>query len=725
MCALTLTVGAPGSIGWSSLLRDWVGPDFPDSQAVLLRFKENKQNGLRRQELALLSPLHQLERQVSELRLDGTQTPGGEPEIDSRPSSGFYELSEGPSPALSDSSASIFAECFPSLHSVACSYSRLGLADARINYANERPKSLAEPLHPDQDESLSFTDSDYVSSVPRSFSATHSESLEALADVRPKYPTELMTRDSLELFPFPSPLHAMALQSPLLCQGMRAGSEDKPFSPSSFLGAYKLEGDGEMFFGTQGELPQGLEAIQSRRLENYITGLVHKRVYPVRTNKPRTSLSTDPIKGLIRQSSLCHRGTDPASLQSPSCEMYPSSDRGNISSSHSFDSGLTTAKYRPQWNTGGDQLAGKKTVPDTFAAQKQKGNEDSQHSQSLRKQIRLMANTPPMRPTSLEYRDLNYHPAVRGSPQENYYQNVYELDDRLQAFASARPDSAEAHSPTFEQEVRGQRSPLREADEDCQMVNAQYIPAKQPYKCHGGGQAGRAKAAILNKCRSADLSPEGGARGFREKGKALGKKCRFSEDSEGTKKNGRKASPRGKRTCRSNSENSLLSRQGSTCVKYNTVERDEGRSLQPGRQAGGGYRRWRSTAEICQEGAAAATTSNPCPTGGGQRRVRRYQKAQGSDSERRAQGAEEGPGVRVYGTRCYGDSESSLSEAESPGFSTCSSDTDEEGGGLVWPQQVAPQAAQPEVFVKIKASHALKKKILRFRTGSLKVMTTV
>ncbi|XP_024902486.1 dapper homolog 3 [Pteropus alecto] len=34
-------------------------------------------------------------------------------------------------------------------------------------------------------------------------------------------------------------------------------------------------------------------------------------------------------------------------------------------------------------------------------------------------------------------------------------------------------------------------------------------------------------------------------------------------------------------------------------------------------------------------------------------------------------------------------------------------------------------AGPAKVFVKIKASHALKKKILRFRSGSLKVMTTV
>ncbi|XP_004440457.1 PREDICTED: dapper homolog 3 [Ceratotherium simum simum] len=87
----------------------------------------------------------------------------------------------------------------------------------------------------------------------------------------------------------------------------------------------------------------------------------------------------------------------------------------------------------------------------------------------------------------------------------------------------------------------------------------------------------------------------------------------------------------------------------------------------------------------------------------------------------------------------YGESESSASEGESPAFSSASSDSDG-SGGLVWPQQLVAATAAPgpgggagggapagpaKVFVKIKASHALKKKILRFRSGSLKVMTTV
>ncbi|XP_026086919.1 uncharacterized protein LOC113061739 [Carassius auratus] len=77
-------------------------------------------------------------------------------------------------------------------------------------------------------------------------------------------------------------------------------------------------------------------------------------------------------------------------------------------------------------------------------------------------------------------------------------------------------------------------------------------------------------------------------------------------------------------------------------------------------------------------------------------------------------------------------SDSSLSETFSPGTSSVSSDSDE-SGGLVWPQQLPPRlppsSSSPQnpsnVVVKTEASRAFKKKIMRFRSGSLKLMTTV
>ncbi|XP_029780184.1 dapper homolog 3 [Suricata suricatta] len=138
--------------------------------------------------------------------------------------------------------------------------------------------------------------------------------------------------------------------------------------------------------------------------------------------------------------------------------------------------------------------------------------------------------------------------------------------------------------------------------------------------------------------------------------------------------------------------------------------------------------------------APAARGPGPVPSPSAPQRRLLYGCA-GSDSEcsagRLGPLGRRGPTGGVGGG--YGESESSASDGESPAFSSASSDSDG-SGGLVWPQQlVAATAASgagggagsgapagpAKVFVKIKASHALKKKILRFRSGSLKVMTTV
>lgn len=84
-----------------------------------------------------------------------------------------------------------------------------------------------------------------------------------------------------------------------------------------------------------------------------------------------------------------------------------------------------------------------------------------------------------------------------------------------------------------------------------------------------------------------------------------------------------------------------------------------------------------------------------------------------------------------FTTNCFGDSESSASEADYVAESSTSSES-EGSAGVNWPQfnqagtgSHGMTSAQAKAFVKIKASHNLKKKILRFRSGSLKLMTTV
>ncbi|KAF4011157.1 hypothetical protein G4228_001880 [Cervus hanglu yarkandensis] len=279
------------------------------------------------------------------------------------------------------------------------------------------------------------------------------------------------------------------------------------------------------------------------------------------------------------------------------------------------------------------------------------------------------------------------------------------------------------------------------------LVKAQYIPGAQAATRGLPGRAARRKAPPLTRGRSVEQSPP------RERPRAAGRRGRMTEAS------GRRGSPRARKAARSQSETSLLGRAAAVPTgppKYPTAEREEPRPPRPRRgpaptlaaQAAGSCRRWRSTAEIDAADGRRGRPRGPVARGPGpgpspsapQRRL--LYGCAGSDSEcsagRLGPLGRRGPASGVGGGG-YGESESSASEGESPAFSSASSDSDG-SGGLVWPQQLvaATAASGPgagvgggapagpaKVFVKIKASHALKKKILRFRSGSLKVMTTV
>ena len=171
------------------------------------------------------------------------------------------------------------------------------------------------------------------------------------------------------------------------------------------------------------------------------------------------------------------------------------------------------------------------------------------------------------------------------------------------------------------------------------------------------------------------------------------------------------------KSSRSQSENSLLGRAER---RHSTSER-RGCSPETGPQAA--------------PGGARRRCGHPCHPPTQDKAAHRYQHLQQRlRPQERAPLCQEEDGAAAA-------SASSVSDSSSP-----SSDSDQ-SGGLVWPRQRAPRfapassssssssspspqtaanaASQPKAFVKIKASHALKRKILRFRSGSLKVMTTV
>ncbi|XP_023680427.2 dapper homolog 3 [Paramormyrops kingsleyae] len=401
---------------------------------------------------------------------------------------------------------------------------------------------------------------------------------------------------------------------------------------------------------------------QAQRVESYILGLIQRRAFPQRPSKPRTSLGPPDSRGVVRQSSLCRK--EPP--LGPELRNVSPGLEGQAWACRSLDEQHYAA------------LPAEDALPVMYALPRQ------------------AALTGLPRSASVDYAGGGPDPSVSESDSPQHFPSY------------PAPDSPSSYD---------------------QMVSAQYIPA-QP--CRTPSRAPTHRPPAAPKPGRAGYSPEQP----QPRSRAVPKKCRFSEERPASRKPGRKA-------CRSQSENSLLGQRGGTERKYNTVERDGGRggpakSRRPP-QGNSSYRRWRSTLELSQDEGEHPGEQGPA-------RRPRKPRAPGPPYPY-SHGPPHGhhhPEYLEHALMCRpedgppapGESESSLSEAESPGSTSLSSDSDE-SGGLVWPQQLPPQLAppsppalpgaptQPKAFVKIKASHALKKKILRFRTGSLKVMTTV
>lgn len=472
---------------------------------------------------------------------------------------------------------------------------------------------------------------------------------------------------------------------------------------------------------------------QAHKIETYIFGLIQRRTQQARPSKPRTSLAHDTrAAGVVRQSSLCHKD-----------EQTPPKQLG--SAPESPGAAQAPDAYLPKAYNMSDQDGYQAMGPSEDLPPKCRHHQQHQPG-------------PYPRPRQASRSTMVEYPSFKG----------------LQAYpdsSNSEPDlppNYHYHSPPSLLKTHQPPS------SDDQLVNAKYIPAQpcrgstrasghqhsNPHKGFGGASKPSPSTFSLERGHhhpGPEQQPV--SQGQPSKSRGGPKKCRSNEDRGVT---GRK---QGRKACRSQSENSL---QRVPERKYNTVERDGAGSGSGGKgnrtglsrtkkphQGGSSYRRWQSTLELSQDEGEqfpgqvslhVASASNHRDTHG--RRARRARPMHASYAPHHShhhphveyqlerppmhpcQPAED------YQQPGHGESESSTSEADSPDSSSLSSDSDE-SGGLVWPQQLAPQlsraspptppgaAQQPKAFVKIKASHALKKKILRFRTGSLKVMTTV
>ncbi|XP_071282285.1 dapper homolog 1 isoform X2 [Agelaius tricolor] len=697
---------------------------FLEENILLLR---RQLNCLRRRDAGLLNQLQELDKQISDLRLDVEKTTDEHLETDSRPSSGFYELSDGASGSLSNSSNSVF--------------NLIGWMDYN-----------KEGQHEDQT----------AGSVCRSLSTPHSNSLDVVADVHPKYQCDLVSKNGNDIYRYPSPLHAVAVQSPMfllpVTENPQREEERLACDLSDVCTPSETDsGQSASAFPPQSSWPAPCPST-SKRIDSYILSLVQKKTHAVRTNKPRTSLNADATKGILRHGSMCVR--QPAAMVAHGNVVNLKSSKpvclppgGAPAPDHMAPSPL---KQRPR-EPAGEQLETRKAPlpaafpPSTTTELQSKHlprgtkpappelgrNTAGTAGDGSKENGQLFAASP---------KDTTGKPVVL-QPENRVSQPPKKilLKSSLQAARSSSPAVEERPALDFKSEGSSSQSL-----DDGLLVNAQYIPAQQQsMKLHKGTRNVKIlKSSALKHRSHLANGVENNSQTLREKAKLVGKKCRFPEELD-TNKKLKKPSSRGKRGGGLPLEPSLPGRQAS-------LHRSTLRSHGHGREVvvakpkhkRADYRRWKSSAEISYEEALRRARRNrregvgvysqvPLPY------VSPYAYV-ASDSEYSAECESLFHSTVVdtsedeqsnYTTNCFGDSESSLSEVEFVGESTTTSDSDE-SGGLIWSQFVQTLPIQtvtaPELhenaakaFVKIKASHNLKKKILRFRSGSLKLMTTV
>ncbi|XP_074764977.1 dapper homolog 1 isoform X3 [Athene noctua] len=690
---------------------------FLEENILLLR---RQLNCLRRRDAGLLNQLQELDKQISDLRLDVEKTTDEHLETDSRPSSGFYELSDGASGSLSNSSNSVFSECLSSCHSSTCFCSPL---EATLNISDGRPKS---------------------------------------ADVHPKYQCDLVSKNGNDVYRYPSPLHAVAVQSPMFLLPVTENPQREEERLGCDIGDVCAGSETDSGRSANTFLPQSSWPAPcpstSKRIDGYILSLVQKKTHAVRTNKPRTSLNADPTKGILRHGSMCVRQpagvvahSNVVNLKSSKQACLPSG--GTTALDHVAPSPL---KQRPR-EPAGEQLESRKAPLPAAFPPGVTSELQTKHLPRGTKPAPLELNRNAVAAAGDVPKESSQHFAA--SPKESPGKPVVlQPENRVsqppkKILLKSSLQVARSSSPAVEErpvlDFKSEGSSSQSLD-DGLLVNAQYIPAQQQsVKLHKGTRNVKIlKSSVLKHRPHLANGLENGSQTLREKTKTVGKKCRFPDELD-TNKKLKKPSSRGKRGSNLQPESGLQNRQAGL-HKSTIRSHGHGREVVVAKpkHKRADYRRWKSSAEISYEEALRRARRNrregvgvysqvPLPY------VSPYAYV-ASDSEYSAECESLFHSTVVdtsedeqsnYTTNCFGDSESSLSEVEFVGESTTTSDSDE-SGGLIWSQFVQTLPIQtvtaPELhenaakaFVKIKASHNLKKKILRFRSGSLKLMTTV
>ncbi|XP_028251907.1 dapper homolog 1-like isoform X1 [Parambassis ranga] len=698
---------------------------------------------LRMRDAGLISQLQELDRQINDLRLD-TEPSHDQPEADSRPSSGFYELSDAASASLSNSSNSVFSECF-------CTTAD---ADGRLPSSN----GPADCLECDGLVGGLCDDSSFSGTIHRSLSALYpptvdAASLVASSDTRSKYLCDLVTWNGSETYHFPSPLHAPVVQSPALLQGYGGQGRDEAGTPETSSPPVSVV--------PQSSSWPALSSTQTtsyKRLDSYIYSLLQRRAQPVRTGRPRTSISTEPSKSILRQASLCARqlsGPGPGLVRGS--ELKPSPPAGGTSVE---GVAIPSAQRQRSLEGKGEEQEIQNVFPGGGDCSSPHGSINKYNDSLLRKRSKGLLPHIALLPR--DFRELS-SPKANSSPMDTN-KPCCPPDQELHLEASNPAETKNNHRSLQAEEscrvvleLDRQRSSKQSQDDrgGSHMVHRRFISTQQ--RCTSGCIGGS-----RNVKHTCNKEPSSGKRGV--KSHLRSKKSRLPEDGSSThiRVSRRSVSSRMKRPPASIPEGRVLDRQASglgsmrpgvfKCYHHGNHHhhhhhgRDQVVVIAKPKYKRSEYCRLRAPPEALYEEAfrrvqlrhrkEPVSGSTVCPPSSSP-----YSYTAGSDSEYSAECASLFHSTIVdtsedersnYTTNCFGDSESS--EEEYVESTTTGSDTEESGGGGAGggagavcrgrgPSGAAGAGAAGQE--RIKASRNLKKKILRFRSGSLKLMTTV
>uniref|UniRef100_A0A5F8AHH0 Dishevelled binding antagonist of beta catenin 1 n=1 Tax=Macaca mulatta TaxID=9544 RepID=A0A5F8AHH0_MACMU len=683
---------------------------FLEENILLLR---KQLNCLRRRDAGLLNQLQELDKQISDLRLDVEKTSEEHLETDSRPSSDL-----------------------------------IGLLEYKEGHCEDQASGA----------------------VCRSLSTPQFNSLDVIADVNPKYQCDLVSKNGNDVYRYPSPLHAVAVQSPmfLLCltgnplrEEDRLGNHANDICGGSELNAVKTDSS----LPSPSSLWSASHPSSSKKMDGYILSLVQKKTHPVRTNKPRTSVNADPTKGLLRNGSVCIRA--PGGVSQGNSVNLKNSKQACLPSGGipSLDNGTFSPPKPWSKESKAEQAESKRLplpegCPSGAASDLQSKHLPKTAKPASQEHARCPAigtGESPKENAQLSGASPKESPGIGPAPpRENKVVQPLKKMSQKNSLQGVTPAAPPLLSPAFPVEERPALDFKSEGSssqslEEAHLVKAQFIPGQQPsVRLHRGHRnVGVAKSSSLKHRGPALQGLENGLPTVREKTRAGSKKCRFPDDLD-TNKKLKKASSKGRKSG-GGPEAGLPGRPAGGGHRAGSRAHGHGREavVAKPKHKRTDYRRWKSSAEISYEEALRRARRGrrenvglyPAPV---QLPYASPYAYVASDSEYSAECESLFHSTVVdtsedeqsnYTTNCFGDSESSVSEGEFVGESTTTSDS-EESGGLIWSQFVQTLPIQTvtapdlhnhhaKTFVKIKASHNLKKKILRFRSGSLKLMTTV